>query len=163
MHPYPSEWQRQKVPGSCLQRFLFILTLLCLAAISVILLAIGQLWYSGKGSVQHPTSLAVRALSPTRSPLASPTSTVALNPRIDRYIAQLTQAQQIGQLLMLAVYTDGYTSALDQPLQQWDIANALIYNQYNGGALMPTTLSAWTQLVHDLHAHANHEIGRAHV
>jgi beta-N-acetylhexosaminidase len=71
------------------------------------------------------------------------------------YIDHLTQTQHIGQLLMLAVYTNGYTSALNQPLQQWDIANAILYNQYNGGPLMPTTLSGWTQLAHDLQAHAN--------
>src|SRR6516164_6437003 len=78
MHPYPSEQKQQwqKVPGSCLQRFLFILMLLCLAAISVILLAIGRLWYSGNGLAQHPTPLIVRTLSPTRSP--SPT--LALTP-----------------------------------------------------------------------------------
>jgi len=67
----------------------------------------------------------------------------------------MTQTQQIGQLLMLAVYTNGYTSALNQPLQQWDIANAIVFNNYNGGPLMPTTLSGWTQLVHDLQTHAN--------
>jgi beta-N-acetylhexosaminidase len=81
--------------------------------------------------------------------------TAGLAQRIDSYIDHLTQAQQIGQLLMLAVYTNGYTAALNQPLQQWDIANAIVYNQYNGGPLMPTTLSAWTQLVHSLQSHAN--------
>ena len=40
-------------------------------------------------------------------------------------------------------------------MQQWDIANVIVYNQYNGRPLMPTTLSGWTQLVHDLKAHAN--------
>lgn len=56
---------------------------------------------------------------------------------------------------MLAVYTNGYISTLNQPLQEWDIANAIIYNQYNGGPLIPNTLSGWTWLAHDLQAHAN--------
>ena len=56
---------------------------------------------------------------------------------------------------MLAVYTNGYTTTLNQPLQQWDIANAIVYNQYNGGPLMPATLGGFSQLVHDLQSHAN--------
>src|SRR5207237_2672728 len=95
--------------------------------------------------------------SPFPSPTLAPTpiSTAILAQRIDSYINHLTQTQQIGQLLMLAVYTNGYTAVLNQPLQQWDIANVIVYNQYNGGPLMPTTLSAWTQLVHGLQSHAN--------
>jgi len=90
--------------------------------------------------------------SPTLAP--TPTPTASLESRIDTYIDHLTQTQQIGQLLMLAVYTNGYTSALSQPLQRWEIANVILYNQYNGGPLKPPTLSAWTQLAHDLQAHA---------
>jgi beta-N-acetylhexosaminidase len=78
--------------------------------------------------------------------------------RIDTYIDHLTQAQQIGQLLMIAVYTNGYTLSLNQPLQQWEIANAIVFNQYNGGPLMPTTLSGLTQLVHNLQSHANQKL-----
>jgi beta-N-acetylhexosaminidase len=99
-----------------------------------------------------PTSAATSTPSPILAPTATPTA--SLESRIDRYIDHLTPTQQIGQLLMLAVYTNGYTSALTQPLQQWDIANVILYNQYNGGPLMPTTLSAWTQLAHNLQAHA---------
>jgi beta-N-acetylhexosaminidase len=91
--------------------------------------------------------------SPTLAPTPTPTATLAQ--RIDTYIDHLTPTQQIGQLLMLPVYTNSYTSALNRPLQEWEIANVIIYNQYNGGPLMPTTLSAFTQLVHSLHAHAN--------
>jgi beta-N-acetylhexosaminidase len=169
MYPYPSEQKRhqQKAPGSGLQRFLLTLMLLSLLAILGCLLVIGQLWHISNVPEQHPTPSPVVALSPspTPSPFPSPTPTPTLAPtptptvglaqRIDTYINHLTQAQQIGQLLMLAVYTNGYTSALNQPLQQWDIANAIIYNQYNGGPLMPTTLSALTQLVHGLQSHAN--------
>ncbi len=46
-------------------------------------------------------------------------------------------------------------ACLNQPLQQWDIANAIVFNQYNGGPLMPATLGGLTQLVQDLQAHAN--------
>jgi beta-N-acetylhexosaminidase len=167
MHPNPSEHKRhqQKAPGGRLQRFLLTLMFLSLAAIIVCLLVIGRLWLISNMPEQQPTSSPVVALSPQPSPTLSqfpspthaptPTSTAGLAQRIDTYIDHLTQAQQIGQLLMLAVYTNGYTSALNQPLQQWDIANAIIFNQYNGGPLMPTTLSALTQLVHGLQAHTN--------
>ncbi len=103
-----------------------------------------------------PTTAAIPTPSPFPSPTLAPTSTptASLENRIDTYIDHLTPTQQIGQLLMLAVYSNGYTAALNQPLQQWDIANVILYNQYNGGTLMPSTLSGWTQLAHDLQAHA---------
>ena len=101
------------------------------------------------------TATATPTPSPTPSPFPSPTPTPTLEQRINAYIAHLTPTQQIGQLLMLSVYANGYTPALAQPLEQWDIANAIVYNQYNGGPLMPTTLSGWRQLIHDLQAHAN--------
>ncbi len=171
MHTYPSEHQRhsQKVPGNRLQRFLFALTLLCLAAIIVSLLVIDQFGNRPNSPGPQPTLTPVVVFSPTASPAPSPTPTPSPLPtqapaptptatvaqRIDTYIDHLTPAQQIGQLLMLPVYSNSYTSAFNQPLQQWDIANAIVYNQYNGGPLMPTTLSGWTQLTHDLQAHAN--------
>ncbi|HVB23124.1 MAG TPA: glycoside hydrolase family 3 N-terminal domain-containing protein [Ktedonobacteraceae bacterium] len=173
MHTCPSERKQhqQGTPGSGVQRFLFILILLCLAAVVISFLVIGQLWHSSTTPQQYPTPTLVVARSPqpshtpVSSPTLVPTPTPTLVPtptppanlsqRIDAYINHLTQTQQIGQLLMLAVYTNSYTSALNQPLQQWDIANAIVYNQYNGGPLMPTTLNGWTQLVHDLQANAN--------
>jgi beta-N-acetylhexosaminidase len=160
MHPYPSEQNRsqQKAPGGGLQRFLFILMLLSLTAIIVCLLVIAQLWHSSNTTGQHPTPTPVVALSPHPSPSPTLTQSAGLAQRIDTYIDHLTQTQQIGQLLMLAVYTNGYTAALNQPLQQWDIANAIVFNQYNGGPLMPTSLSGWTQLVHNLQTHANQSL-----
>lgn len=166
MHTNPSEHKghQQKAPGSSLPRLLLTLMLLSLAAIIGCLLVIGLLWHTPNTPEHHPTPPPIVALSPTPSPNPSPipsptlaptpTPTVGLAQRIDTYINHLTQAQQIGQLLMLAVYSNGYTAALNQPLQQWAIANAIVYNQYNGGPLMPTTLSAWTQLVHGLQSHA---------
>lgn len=171
MHTYPSEHpqHQQKASGNHQQRFLFAFALVCLSAIIISLLVIGQSWNRSNGNGPQPTSTPVIVLSPTASAsptlsptpsptptqVPTPTPTASLAQRIDTYIDHLSQTQQIGQLLMLAVYTNGYTSALNQPLQQWDIANAIVYNQYNGGPLMPTTLSGWTQLTHDLQAHAN--------
>ena len=100
------------------------------------------------------TSTSAIHLSPTATAsVRSPTAT--REQQVNAYIDHLSQTQQIGQLLMLAVYTNAYTSALDQPLQQWDIANAIVFNQYNGGPLMPTTLGGFTQLIQRLHAQAN--------
>lgn len=96
-----------------------------------------------------PTPILALTPSPTS------TSTPSLAQRIDSYIAHLTPTQQIGQLLMLPVYTNSYSSALQHPLQHWDIANAIVYNRYNGGPLMPATLGGWTHLIHALQAHAN--------
>ena len=162
MHPYLSEQKRhqQKAPGGGLQRFLFILILLSLTAMIVCLLVLGQLWHASNMSEQNPNPTPVVTLSPHPSPtlVPTPTPTASLAQRIDTYIDHLTQTQQIGQLLMLAVYTNGYTAALNQPLQHWDIANVIVFNNYNGGPLMPTTLSGWTQLVHDLQTHANQSL-----
>ena len=163
MYPNPSEQKRnqQNVPGRGLRRFLFVVILLSLAVIVVCLGVIVQLWRSSQATGQHTTSTPVVTITPHSSPTPSPTLVPTPTPnanltqRIDAYINHLTQTQQIGQLLMLDVYTNGYTAALNQPLQQWDIANAIIFNNYNGGPLMPTTLSGWTQLAHDLQTHAN--------
>ena len=162
MQPYPSEQKqpRQKGPGGGLQRFLFVLILLSLTVMVVCLLVIAQVWRSSQTSEQHPTPTPIVTITPhpTATPIATSTPNASLAQRIDTYIDHLTQAQQIGQLLMLAVYTNGYMAALNQPLQQWDIANAIVFNNYNGGPLMPTTLSGWTQLVHDLQTHANQSL-----
>jgi beta-N-acetylhexosaminidase len=163
MYPYSSEQNRnqQKAPGGGLRRFLFVLILLSLAVIIVCMGVIVQLWRSSQISEQHPTPTPVVTntphLPPTPATKATPTAT-NLEQRIDTYVDHLTQTQQIGQLLMLAVYTNGYSAALNQPLQQWDIANAIVFNNYNGGLLMPTTLTGFTQLVHDLQTHANQSL-----
>ncbi len=166
MYPYPSEQRQpqQKTPGRGLRRFLFILILLSLTVMIVCLVVIAQLLRNSQTSGQRPSLTPVVIVTPHSTPATSPTPVVSttpnanLGPRIDAYIDHLSQTQQIGQLLMLAVYTNGYTAALNQPLQQWDIANAIVFNNYNGGPLMPTTLSGWTQLVHDLRTHANQSL-----
>ncbi len=175
MHSFPSEQKQHqpKTSGSGLQCFLLTFLLLSLVVLLVCLLVIGQFWHLPTTPGHQPTPSPVVVLSPqstpTPSPFPSPTPALTLSPtdaptpsptasqaqRIDTYIDHLTVAQQIGQLLMLAVYDNSYTTALNQPLQQWDIANVVVFNQYNGGPLMPTTLSGLTQLVQSLQAHAN--------
>ena len=56
---------------------------------------------------------------------------------------------------MLAVYANGYNANLNQALTQWHLGSAIIFPNYNGGPLMPTTLSGMKQLIHDLQAHAD--------
>ncbi|HZO74047.1 MAG TPA: glycoside hydrolase family 3 N-terminal domain-containing protein [Ktedonobacteraceae bacterium] len=169
MGVFPSKQQRhqEKMHWTRLQRFLLIFIILSLLAITTILLVIGQTWRGPSGNYATPTSIIALSptLAPTLTPTVVPTATpvptptpvpsISLDQRIDRYIDHLTQRQQIGQLLMLAVYANGYTAAFNQPLQQWDIANAIVYNQYNSGPLMPTTLSGFSQMVHALQGHAN--------
>ena len=159
MYPNPSDQNhnQQNGSGSGLRRLLFVLILLCLAVIIVCVGVIVQLWRSSQAGGQQPTPTPIVTITPHFTPTPSPTPTRPANlaQRIDAYINHMAQTQQIGQLLMLAVYTNGYTSALNQPLQQWDIANAIMFNNYNGGPLMPTALSGWTQLAHDLQSHAN--------
>src|SRR5215467_3100829 len=148
MYPNPSDQNRnqQNVSGRGLRRFLFVLILLSLAVIIVSLGVIVQYWRSSQVTEQHPTPTPVATVTPHPTPTHATTATPSANlaQRIDAYINHMTQTQQIGQLLMLAVYTNAYTSALNQPLRQWDIANAIVFNNYNGGPLMPTTLSGWT-------------------
>ncbi|HEU0026400.1 MAG TPA: glycoside hydrolase family 3 N-terminal domain-containing protein [Ktedonobacterales bacterium] len=94
----------------------------------------------------------------TPPPTATTTATATppnLDQRIDAYIATLTPAQQIGQTLMLAVYANGYNANLDQALTQWDLGSAIIFPNYNGGPLQPTTLAGMRQLVSDLKSHAS--------
>ena len=99
-----------------------------------------------------PTASAVPSATSTSIP-ATPTS--GLDQRIDAYIARLTPAQQIGQTLMLAVYANAYNPSLDQALTQWHLGSAIVFPNYNGGPLKPTTLAGMQQLVHDLQAHAD--------
>jgi beta-N-acetylhexosaminidase len=92
----------------------------------------------------------------TPSPRPAATATPAdLSQRIDAYIASLSPAQQIGQTLMLAVYANGYNANLDQALTQWHLGSAIIFTNYNGGALMPSTAAGMKQLTHDLQTHAD--------
>ena len=98
--------------------------------------------------------------STTRTPLPSPTSTGTstartLDQRIDDYIATLSPAQQVGDTLMLAVYANAYNSNLDQALSQWHLSSAIVFPNYNGGPLQPTTLQGMKSLVKDLQSHAS--------
>jgi beta-N-acetylhexosaminidase len=99
---------------------------------------------TGKATATVPPSATA-----TRTPAPS------LDQRIDAYIARLTPAQQIGQTLMLAVYANGYNAQLDQALTQWHLGSAIVFPNYNGGPLQPTTLAGMRQLVSDLKTHAD--------
>jgi beta-N-acetylhexosaminidase len=145
--PRPPHMRRERwLIGSAL--LIVLVLVLALGSVFVVLPA----RHRATQATPAPTVATTATPSPTLT--AMPTPTASLESRIGTYIDHLTQTQQIGQLLMLAVYTNGYTSALSQPLRQWEIANLILYNQYNGGPLRPPTLSAWIQLAHDLHAHA---------
>ncbi|HEY7849261.1 MAG TPA: glycoside hydrolase family 3 N-terminal domain-containing protein, partial [Ktedonobacterales bacterium] len=102
-------------------------------------------------STPSPTATTTATATATRAP----TPAATLDQRIDAYIAKLTPAQQIGQTLMLAVYANGYNANLDQALTQWHMGSAIVFPNYNGGPLMPTTRAGMQQLVHDLQAHAD--------
>jgi beta-N-acetylhexosaminidase len=93
---------------------------------------------------------------PTTSVRPTPTATAkpSLDQRIDNYIATLSTQQLIGQTLMMAVYADSYNANLDQALAQWDISNAIVFTNYNGGPTQPSTLDGMRQLVSDLQSHA---------
>jgi beta-N-acetylhexosaminidase len=110
---------------------------------------------AGCGSGQRLTAAAT--VMPTARPSATVTSaaTPGLDQRIDAYIAGLSPEQQVGQTLMLAVYANGYNANLAQALTQWHLGSAIIFPNYNGGPLMPTTLSGMQRLVSDLKAHAD--------
>ncbi len=95
------------------------------------------------------------AFNPT---VTGPTSTPLPTQPIDAYISRLSEQQQIGQLLMLSVYTNAYSSALDGPLQQAQVGSVIFFPNHNGGPLMPATLSGLKQLISDLQAHATNPL-----
>lgn len=82
-------------------------------------------------------------------------TTIPLSTRIDNYIAKLSTAQQIGQTLVLSVYASGYNANLNQALTQWHVGNAIVFNNYNGGSLQPTTAAGMRQLIQALQSHAD--------
>jgi beta-N-acetylhexosaminidase len=120
-----------------------------LGALSLLLLLSG----CGSGSLVGTATPPARATA--THPPATSTPALSLDQRIDAYIATLTPAQQVGQTLMLAVYANGYNANFDQALTQWHLGSAIVFPNYNGGPLMPTTLAGMQQLVSDLKAHAD--------
>ena len=109
---------------------------------------------SSLAGVPSPTPTDIPTATPSATATSTPTPIPNLDQRIDAYIATLTPQQQIGQTLLLAVYANGYNANLDQALTQWSPGGAVIFPEYNGGPLMPTTLAGMRQLISDLQAHA---------
>jgi beta-N-acetylhexosaminidase len=105
---------------------------------------------SASGSPSNPTS--GRTL-PTVTPTA--TTDTALDQRIDTFIATLSPAQMIGQTLLLAVYSSSDSDQLNQALAGYHPGGAVIFTNYNGGPLQPTTLGGLEQLVQGLKSHAD--------
>jgi len=109
---------------------------------------------SSLAAFPSPTPTEIPSDTPTATATRTPTPIPNLDQRIDAYIATLTPQQQIGQTLLLAVYANSYNTNLDQALTQWSPGGAVIFPEYNGGPLEPTTLTGMRQLIHDLQAHA---------
>jgi len=104
-------------------------------------------------------TVVVVTTTPVFSPtVVTPAPTSVPAQQLDAYISSLSQQQQIGQLLMLSVYTDAYSSALEGPLRQTQVGSLVFFPNHNGGPLMPTTLAGVKQLIHDLKAHATNPL-----
>jgi beta-N-acetylhexosaminidase len=100
-----------------------------------------------------PTLTATATATPPPSPTATPGDT--LDQRIDAYIATLSNAQKIGQTLMLAVYASSDNAQLNQDLANYHLGSAIFFPNYNGGPLQPTTISGVQQLLQGLQSHAD--------
>ena len=156
----PDSVQKKRTRGKVLydmgryrRRWLIAGGIIAVGFLSFLIVLVRNLFFAG-------TALLVVA---TSTPLPSLTASASLPPssldqRIDAYINHLSLQQQIGQLLMLSVYTDAYSSALDEPLQQTQVGSVIFFPQHNGGPLMPTTLAGLQQLTHDLQAHATNPL-----
>ncbi len=80
---------------------------------------------------------------------------LTLDQRISAYVAGLSQAQLIGQTLMMAICASSYTSDINQALTQWDVGGAIIYTSCNGGPTQPPTAAGLAQLNQTMQANAN--------
>jgi beta-N-acetylhexosaminidase len=113
---------------------------------------------SASGSPSGPTSsTTLPTVTPAPNVAAEPTATTdtALDQRIDTFIATLSPAQMIGQTLLLAVYSSSDSDQLNQALAGYHPGGAVIFTNYNGGPLQPTTLGGLEQLVQGLKSHAD--------
>ncbi len=103
-----------------------------------------------------PTTPVLVTAVPTPSATASAVVTVTptLVAKVDNYIAHLSIQQQVGELLMVAVYANQYTADLHQAMTQWKIGNAIIFTNYNGGPTEPATSGGLRQLTDALQSDA---------
>ncbi len=122
-----------------------------LSSLLVILLAVtaGCSSMSNSSVAPSPTSAPLA----TATPLPTATLSLTLDQRIDAYVGSLSTAQLIGQMLMLAVYAPSDTVSLNQALASYHIGSAIIYPNFNGGPLQPTTLAGMQALVQGLKSH----------
>ncbi len=145
-----------------------LIAAICLATLGIagIIFVLARRWFAGAVTtvlVAATATAGVPAATPSPGgtsapPTVLPTTTPVqgiTDQRIDAYINHLTLNQQIGQLLMLSVYADGYNSDIDTALRQWHVANAIVFTNYGGGPLMPTTRDGMRQLISDIKAHAD--------
>jgi beta-N-acetylhexosaminidase len=123
--------------------------------LSLLVVLVGCAGYPIAGTATStPTALPTSTPTATATATSAPTPIANLSQRIDAYIATLSPQRQIGQILLLAVYANGYDANLDQALRQWDVGGAVIFPEYNNGPLMPATLGGMRQLILDLRTHA---------
>ncbi|MGO8948062.1 MAG: glycoside hydrolase family 3 protein [Ktedonobacterales bacterium] len=125
---------------------------LCVTSLLLVLLLVtaGCSSTSSSSVVSTPGSTSTATASPLPTAAPSPT----LDQRIDAYIDTLSTGQLIGQMLMLAVYSPSDTASLNQALANYHLGSAIVYNNYNGGPLQPTTLAGMQELVQGLKSHA---------
>ncbi len=93
--------------------------------------------------------------TPTLAPFPTATTGGAVDQQIDAYIASLSPAQMVGQTLLLAVYSTTDSDQLNQALANYLPGGAVVFTNYNGGPLEPTTLGGFEQLISGLKSHAN--------
>ncbi len=106
----------------------------------VCLLVFAQLWRSSQTSGRRPTPTPTVTITPhlTPTPVITPTPNASLAQRIDTYIDHMTQTQHIGQLLILAVYTNGYTIHSQAQLNAIDFATFRALLSHQSGMIMVT-------------------------
>ncbi|HLV98014.1 MAG TPA: glycoside hydrolase family 3 N-terminal domain-containing protein [Ktedonobacterales bacterium] len=160
--PMRNKGARLTVPRSpwyIRHRWLLIGGIVDVGLLVVLFVLARKVLFSGAATVV----VTVTAVVPSATSIANPTSAATPSPatlsqQIDAYIQQMPLTQKIGQLLMLSVYTNAYSSALDAPLQQTQVGGIVWFPNHNGGPLMPTTLSGVKQLITDIKAHATNPL-----
>jgi beta-N-acetylhexosaminidase len=145
----PPVYRSQRVP-----RYAWIIggSIVLLGIVAALFVVARKLLLAGAAVVVVATTTPLPS-----QPVASATPATT-DQRIDAYITQMSLQQQIGQLLLLFVYTNAYSSALDAPLRDTQVGGVVFFPNHNGGPLMPTTLNGVKQLISDLKARATNPL-----